>query len=459
MLNSSYLTYLLAIIAIAQAIIIAVALVKSSLERKNSNLLAETNSDLEARIKDRTESLRSINNRLYKEITRHQATSQDLVKAKRYLNLIIDRMPSIIIAYDANLVITHWNTLAEQTFNKAAKSLVGKPLTQILSLLSPVDEELEQAATDGMSVSHKELKITINDDQRVVDLMLYPLLLKGAFVGGVIRIDDVTLRTKLELMVVQNEKMSSLGQLAAGLAHEINNPLGAILQSIQTIERRFDRDLAKNRQTADQLGTSIDDIACYVEDRQIGQFLQNIQEAGTRAADIINSMLGFSRMGGDIAPAAINTVIKDSIKILSMSRGDNGEPLLAQTELTLNNQATNDIVIDINVARIQQVIINLITNAIHACQQADRQVIAIELVTTCTDDHLSVSVRDNGAGIEPQYINQLFEPFFTTKETGKGTGLGLSISYFIICTQHAGRLEAKNRPTGGAEFVFTLPRR
>ncbi len=458
MLSSSNLTLLLTIIAIAQAIIIGVALMKSSLERKNSTKLAETNVDLEKRIRDRTESLRSINNRLYKEITRHQETSQDLAKAKRYLSLIIDRMPSIIIAYDADLMITHWNTLAEKSFASENKNYIGKPLNEALGLLPSLQEELAEAATQGVSMSHKEVKVLINEDNRVIDLMLYPLLVKGNFVGGVIRIDDVTRRTRLESMVIQSEKMSSLGQLAAGLAHEINNPLGAIIQSLQTIKRRVDPDLNKNKQVAQSLGTDIETVSAYFEERQIAQYIDNTHEAGTRAAEIIKSMLGFSRIDGKLHPTSINQVINDSIRIIHLSRSDEGDSLTEGVTIKCGIEETDDIVISMSASQIQQVLINLITNAIQAAREHDVSAIYVTVDTKINGREVEFIVSDNGPGINQSNISQLFEPFFTTKEAGKGTGLGLSISYFIVCTQHGGRFEATNRAEGGASFIFTLPR-
>jgi len=452
-------TLFLIIVVIAQFALIIGSSFRGTLYKRETNELEELKLRLENRIRDRTESLRAINNRLYKEINRHQETSLTLDKTKRFLSLMIDRMPSVIIATDSNQIISHVNALAEETFGISNREhLIGQPLSEVLSQFPTHCSDIQKAAESQTSISLKAIEVAFSGEHRKVDLTVYPLQSTAGFSGSVLRIDDVTARLRLESMVVQNEKMNSLGQLAAGLAHEINNPLGAILQSIQTINRRLDPNLSKNLAVAQELDLDLDNMNAYLEARQINQFIGNIERAGSGAAELIRSMLGFSANNASMNYQPLNNLIDDAVNFTLLSRDADGNTHLDGIDLVVDHRNTQNLSLIINRTGIQQVLINLINNAAHALRHTqeikDKH---IKIKTDVTKDSAEISVLDNGPGIPQQVINQLFEPFFTTKEAGDGTGLGLSISYFIICNQHAGQLDARNHPDGGAVFTFTLP--
>jgi signal transduction histidine kinase len=138
------------------------------------------------------------------------------------------------------------------------------------------------------------MTLEVEGELHYADVMVYPLMADNAS-GAVIRVDDVTARVRIESMMVQTEKMLSVGGLAAGMAHEINNPLGAILQGSQNILRRIGPDLSQNRSVADALGVDLNQLNRYLQERGILRFLEGIREAGARAAKIVADMLSFSR--------------------------------------------------------------------------------------------------------------------------------------------------------------------
>ncbi len=299
---------------------------------------------------------------------------------------------------------------------------------------------------------------TRNDEMRHYTLTFYPLS-GAAGRGVVIRIDDITQRIGLEEMMVQSEKMLSVGSLAAGMAHEINNPLGAILHNVQNIRRRLSPELERNREVAEETGVHLDAVNRYLHKREIPLMLDGIQQAGSRAAKIVSHMLSFSRMSNrQLAECQLTGLIEQALEIAG-----NDFALLDSFDFKAIRIVRD---FDPRVDRVpcignelEQVLLNLLKNAaqaIHQKQDRDRpgQII---LRTRFHPPWAEIQVEDNGGGIPEAVRKRIFEPFFTTKEVGQGTGLGLSVSYFIITNNHKGQMEVQSQPGQGAIFTLRLP--
>jgi len=432
-------------------------------QRKRYETLEQAYRGLDREMSQRTQNLRALNNSLQAEIRKLEQTETKLHQSENYLHSIVDSMPSILISVTAEGVVTHWNSSAEKQLGKKENDVLGKFLWDAYPEL-PVDISMIRAAIEeNIPKARQNFKQVKAGEATYYDVNIYPLQSSASasltIPEAIIQVDDVTLQIKVENTMIQNEKMLSLGQMAAGMAHEINNPLGAMLQNLQNIERRLSPTLKQNRVAAEKSGTSIEAISHYVEDRQINKMLDSIRDAGERSARIVSNMLGFSHMNVQHRPVDIHELIEHCLE-LAQHRF-----ILQQGELKKNirlqkNFSTSLPMINCSSAEIQQVILNLLRNATQCFVDEQGRICADPVVTIGTrlkDNILEITVTDNGTGMSEAVRRQVFEPFFTTKEVGSGTGLGLSVSYFIISKHHNGNIEVDSTPGAGTTFTITLP--
>ncbi|MET0084948.1 MAG: ATP-binding protein [Sedimenticola sp.] len=270
---------------------------------------------------------------------------------------------------------------------------------------------------------------------------------------------DITDWKRMQGMMMQTEKMMSVGGLAAGMAHELNNPLGGVLQGVQNVKRRLSPNLQKNRSIASEQGIDLDKVEAYMAERGIDGFLQGISESGERAAKIVNNMLMFSRKADETKqPASVNEIID---KTLSLAEVDYDlKKRFDFHSITITKEYDNTLPEILCIAsEIQQVLLNLFRNAAHALSDAGISPAeqAISVRTYKRSSTICIEVEDNGPGMGESVSKRIFEPFYTTKGVGEGTGLGLSISYFIIANEHGGNLSVDSTPGQGTTFLIELP--
>jgi len=258
-------------------------------------------------------------------------------------------------------------------------------------------------------------------------------------------------------MMVQTEKMLSVGGLAAGMAHEINNPLGAILQGSQNILRRIAPDMPQNRAVADALGIDLNQLNRYLQERGILRFLEGIREAGTRAAKIVADMLSFSRRSeARFAPVDLEDMLETVLRLAASDYDLKKKYDFKRIVIERDYDPALRLVY-CDKTEIEQVILNLLKNAAQAMAEEGTASPTITLRTLREPDYALIEVIDNGPGMDDKTLKRIFEPFFTTKEVGAGTGLGLSVSYFIVTEQHNGRLSVMSKPGQGSRFSIRLP--
>jgi PAS domain S-box-containing protein len=230
---------------------------------------------------------------IIRDVTDRKRAEAETSSLRNYLENIINSMPSVLVGVDGVGKVTQWNAAAERVTGIPAKAAQGQFLEQVLPTLSHEREKIWQAIRDRAVMSETKVPHLMNGETRYEDVTVYPLA-GGWGEGAVIRVDDVTERVRIEEMMVQSEKMLSVGGLAAGMAHEINNPLGAILQTSQNVLRRVSPDLVANIRTAEECGTTLEAVRRYLEQREILSFLEDIRISGIRAAQIVENMLAFS---------------------------------------------------------------------------------------------------------------------------------------------------------------------
>jgi len=458
---SNAIIVFLFVFCLIQAVII-ISLKKNQKKQIDSETrLNQKHHDLEQRFLDRSEKLVNLNSQLYEEIAKHEITEELLRETQSYIQSIINSMPSILIGVTRDGTITHWNTAAQKATHISYDKALGYTLDTIAPGLAINPELIERAIALQKTQKRENRQQGHGSQANYTDLTIYPLI-SSEIEGAVIRIDDVTLRVRLETMMVQNEKMNSLGELAAGVAHEINNPLGTILQSIQNIKRRVSSELSKNKSTASELGISLQDINDYLKNREILTFLDDIKDAGERATMIVKNMLEFSRADSKQFNAVdIRELLNRSIDLALHSISASQTALSAKT-LVNKHFPEHCPLVNCSATEIQQVILNLLSNAYHAFDETDTKeekdrTLTIDITLSFTDEFMNIEITDNGPGMDTWTRRHIFDPFFTTKEVGKGTGLGLSVSYFIITEHHGGSITVDSEVNAGTTFTIQIP--
>ncbi|GAU09346.1 PAS domain S-box protein [Desulfoplanes formicivorans] len=394
-------------------------------------------------------------------ITDRKHTEMDRDRLRMYLDNIVNSMPSILIAVDPQGMITQWNKQAEAKLGIRSDLAKGTSLARAIPVLAQISEEIQQAIDFQRSCEKHKVPLPLNHESRFTDITIFPLI-TNSVEGAVIRIDDITDKMRIEEMIIQSEKMLSVGGLAAGMAHEINNPLAGILQAAQVIEMRFDPQLPKNVQVATTCGTTMEAMHQYMEHRRIMKMLTSIREGGERAARIVENMLSFSRKGSsEMARQDITQLMDVTIEL---AKNDYDLKKNYDFKNIIINRTYDQDLPDIPCegSKIQQVFFNILKNGAHA--MASKKAMAdaaytptFTIAITQTGNTATVTIEDNGPGIEESLRKRIFEPFFTTKDVGTGTGLGLSVSYFIITDNHNGMMYVDSTPGKGTRFVIKLP--
>ncbi|MBN1534823.1 MAG: PAS domain S-box protein [Spirochaetes bacterium] len=392
------------------------------------------------------------------DISQLKSAERQMERMRFFLQSIIDSMPSIIIGLDREGRITQWNMAAGRETGLPVERALGLSLSEAMEWFLPQAAMVRTAMEERSPQRCERLMQNFGDSLRYIDIMVYPLIRDG-IEGAVVRIDDVTERVRIDEMIIQTEKMISVGGLAAGMAHEINNPLSGILLGTENIARRIGRDLKKNEEAARELGLSMEQIIAYNEKREIPKMLENIREMGLRAASIVSNMLSFSRKSSPRLVKADIVEIADRTLALAAHDYDLKRQYDFRHISIVREYAESLPMITCNPTEIEQVLLNLLRNAAQEMMRknfaGEQPLIVLRLKRD--GENLLIEVEDNGPGIEETNRMRVFEPFFTTKEPGVGTGLGLSVSYFIITSNHGGSMAVESEPGKGAKFIIRLP--
>jgi two-component system, NtrC family, sensor kinase len=305
------------------------------------------------------------------------------------------------------------------------EELRGRTLSQVL----PADLalELDRLRDDGGIHNIYRYRAGQGGEERMLNIAVAPLLSRDCdLIGRLVVFDDITDRVGLESQLAQAEKLSSIGLLAAGVAHEVNTPLAVISTQAQMLSKT----LSKTLPPGDQNLKAMEKI--------IGQTF--------RASEIVNSLLNFSRTkGSEFAPLDLNKIISETLLLLDHQL----KSARIQLEPDLDGALP---AVSGNSDKLQQVFLNLFLNAKDAMPQGGR----LRVSTRAQNSHIEIEIGDTGVGIAPEHLNRIYDPFFTTKGSGRGTGLGLAVSYGII-REHSGTITVESAPGHGARFRLEFP--
>src|SRR5246127_5105503 len=363
------------------------------------------------------------NGRLYASLQQKVAEYERL---KAFNENIVESINVGVMALDMEDRIESWNAQMEVMYALPR----WQALTQTVHNIFPPEfvEELHRVRQNaGINNLYKFRLQTPAKETRTVNVAIAPLVTrKFQVIGRLVIMDDITERVELEGQLSQADKLSSIGLLAAGVAHEVNTPLAVISSYTQMLAKQLQGDPQKSG------------------------LLEKITRQTFRASEIVNNLLNFSRTSGtEFANVDINKIITDTLALL--------EHQFKVSKITVESELTPNISpIQGNPGRLQQVFLNLFLNAKDAMPGGGRLTVA-----STNGEMISVRVSDTGSGIAPEHIQRIYDPFFTTKTVPKegqtrGTGLGLSVTYGII-QEHAGKIRVESDPGAGTTFALDFP--
>jgi PAS domain S-box-containing protein len=353
-------------------------------------------------------------------------------RLKEFNENIVESINVGILAVDLNDCIESWNAQMEAMYALSRAEAIGQALSAVfpLEFVEAVDSFRNES---GVHHLYKFRLTTRAGEQRTANIAIAPLLSRDfVSVGRIILVDDITERVSLETQLAQADKLSSIGLLAAGVAHEINTPLAVISSYAQMLSKQLKGDV------------------------RLGPVLDKITQQSFRAAEIANGLLNFSRTSTtEFRDTDLNQVIRDTLSLL--------EHQFKTAQVIVDLQLTEQLpAIFGNAGKLQQVFLNLLLNAKEAMPGGGHLRVATQIVMPTAHEHyVAALVSDSGSGIEPENLKRIYDPFFTTKTTAKpgdrrGTGLGLSVSYGII-QEHAGKIHVESALGAGTTFHLEFP--
>ncbi len=414
--------------------------------------------EAQADLTSQADCLRRANTRLEAEVAERVRAEKDLRKVTAAFEGILDSMPSLVIGVNIDCRIAHWNRAARDLSGMEPESVIGQPLHEAVPRLSGLVDIVQRSMAEGSPARLDRVTYSRGGEQRQEDILIFPLVSETTY-GAVIRLDDVTERVRLEEMMIQSEKMNSLGGLAAGMAHEINSPLAGIGANAFNIKNRIFGDLEKNEAAARECGVSLAGVRAYATKREIPKMTDFIAEAGERASKIVANMLKFSRSAESaLAPQDMARLLDATLELLAGDYDVRKWLDFGSVRIVREFQEDMPQVVSEG-SEMQQVFFNLFKNGVQAMASKEYSEGGPCFVVRLREDEgtARIEIEDNGPGLPEEIRRRAFEPFFTTKPVGQGTGLGLSVSYFIVTRQHGGTMEVQSAPGEGTKFIIRLP--
>ena len=370
------------------------------------------------------------NARLIHEITAAnidlQESRREIERSRSTLLALFDHLDDELYIIDRNYNVIAVNRSRAERVGIEPQKLVGKLCYRVLEgQLKPCPECRAQETFENRKKTSRTERTRGSDGQAVErEIYTYPIVdAEGNVSQTILQLRDVTDQRRLEVSLVQAEKLAALGQLAAGVAHELNNPITAVIANTQLLQRELD------------------------PDRVDMESVELIEQAGKRAQRVVRALLDFARQEAEeFHLVDVNHTIEQALSLVERQWER------AHVEI-IRDLSSGRLEVDGNADHLQGVWLNLLVNAFDALEGKPGRV---NVQSRKQGNYVVVQVEDNGVGIDPGDMKRIFEPFFTTKAPGKGTGLGLATSFRII-EQHQGKIEVDSSPGSGTLFTVRLP--
>jgi len=405
------------------------------------------------------------------DVTERQLLARRVSDLQRYNDNIIQNINSALLVVDNSGEVAFANPTAEQILGAGPGALIGRSIWNWFRSASKDQAHLARTLEDGSRFRGAEAVITRDDGSIVpIGISCTPLTdTDGSGFGAVAIFQDLTEIKQLQRQVLQTEKMASIGQLAAGVAHEINNPMGFIHANLFQLSE-YAADLHRVWAHVEELQEAVTQKG-EDEIRRASKSL----EVAVREADIGFVLSDFSKAVRESQEGSerIRHIVED---LRDFSHPDTAEPMLSDVKQCVDSTASIVWTMMKHSVRLEktygelppvrcfpmqlkQVFMNLLVNAYQSIQErvgSSGEMGEISIRTEAANDGVRVTIRDTGTGIAPENLPRLFDPFFTTKEVGAGTGLGLSTSYSIV-QRHGGTIQVESQLGEGSSFEVWLP--
>jgi len=404
---------------------------------------------------------RTVLNGVIEDVSARKQAEERLRQSEEKFSRLFRLSPDVIIVMNMTEGrIIDVNEAFSRLTGFAYHEAVGKTASELGLYATPAIRHLVRRRMQATGqIENIDFSLGCKDGKSVSCVLSSQLLSVGdeECVMAVMR--DVTEFKRMQELMIQSEKMISVGGIAAGVAHEINNPLGIIMVSSQNLVQRTKPDFPKNVEAAKSIGLDMNLFDQYMRTRGLYEFIRNIQDAAVRAAEIIRHMLDFSRRSESRRTVCDLRVIIERAAHLAGNDYDLKKNYDFKRIDLVFECDENFPAISCTETEIEQVFLNLFRNAAQAMSTAQPAVTEPRIVVRMRagTELVTVEVEDNGPGMPLEVERRAFEPFFTTKPPGVGTGLGLSVSYFIITRSHDGRMRVESRPGEGTRFIIELP--
>ncbi|WP_245549599.1 ABC transporter substrate-binding protein [Maridesulfovibrio hydrothermalis] len=399
--------------------------------------------------------------KLKKEINSRKIIETKLKKSEKYYRSLFENTGTATVILTEDFYIKHCNeNFAELSGFKCAEIENTKKWTEFVT-----QDELHRMREYALTRKDSKIPTPTSYDFKflrrngeIKNIHVYVERIDGS-TDRVASLIDMTEKVKTQELLIQTEKMLSVGGLAAGMAHEINNPLAGILQGAQNIKRRISTDNKTNIEIARSKGCSCEQINDYLEERGVIRILDGIKNSGERAATIVKNMLDFTRRNESGRTGCdINTLLDGIIDLISCDYDLRKKYDFKHTEI-IKEYAHNLSLTNCYRIEIEQVFLNLVKNAAYAMYETSKiRPPKLTLRTKADELYTIIEIEDNGPGMSNKVKRRIFEPFFTTKSPGLGTGLGLSVSFFIITQNHKGIFEVDSELGKGSKFTIKIPK-
>lgn len=410
---------------------------------------------LEGRISERTEALSRTNEELQAEVEERRLVEQRLRKSRNTLQAVIDGIKDSLILVDAQMRIRMFNKAAAENFGFISLGkVIGRYCYEAVGQTCTCEGcKIPQAVEHGRMLTFE--RTISSETERMEQVTIYPVVEKdGRPGGGVMRIVDVTEEKRFEQQLIKNEKMASLGILVSSIAHEINNPNNFVTFNIPILKDYLEELIAISDQYAKEQPELELFHMSYPEFRKdILKLTDNIEHGAGRISTFVANLREFSQNNGDRQMVWLGLpMVVD--KVLSICRSQ-----IKKQIRTFEMDIPADFpLIYADQYSLEQILLNLIVNAIQAANKPDSFVKLSAHTGDKWQEHTTISLADNGSGINEKTMGRIFDPFFTTKSASEGTGLGLYVSHNLVQSL-GGRLEVKSIPNEGSTFTVYLPDR
>ena len=389
--------------------------------------LALKNAELYSNAKSQSESLQSM----------VEQRTRELGQQKRFIECIIDSLPIGLYVIDRNYAVVTWNKKRESgIFGISRDRVIGKDIRSVFSRMSAqkLKSEFESVFNSGEPFETEAISWS-SGEKRFYHLRKIPMSIEGEEVTHVITLgEDISERKKLEESLATNEKLASIGKLAAGVAHEINNPLAAISGCVEGL-------LLRSKE-----GTLLQ-VAAFED---FPEYLKIIEDEIKRCKGITNNLLDFSRSRGILQEEIrVNEILEQTLQLLSHHKEFRKIAAVKQLDTDCPSVVGNS-------GEMRQVFLAMAINAMDSMNESGTLTVRTGRESRNGQCFVCIQFQDTGTGIPQENINRIFDPFFTTKPIGKGTGLGLSICYGIVRSHH-GFIRVESEVGKGSTFYIHVP--